>query len=246
MTPAKAMTPFFANFHCAWLRLQRDRFLASMIGMMLLIGLAIRGLLTLLDAPLQRNYQVDIASYDPLISSYFGLLTPALIGGCVAGFLILESKEEGPLLAIKIARRARGWMLSATLSYAVIISLGLSIAMLLLMGRPGPSLALQAAIILLNAMSATIFALILCIWSDNKVQAFAITKIISTLALAPVLAYFANAPWRFLAGILPFFWTCESWWLSTSNQDATLSLLAALGSTLLWGAVLMRVARKKL
>lgn len=240
------MNAFVANFHCAWLRLRRDRFLASMIGMMLLIGLAIRGILGLFEAALQNNYQLAISSYYPLVSGYFGLLTPALIGGCVAGFLILECKEEGPLLAIKVARRSRIWMLAATLSYAVMISLGLSIAMLTLMGLPGPSLGLSAAAIFINAISATIFALILCVWSDNKVQAFAITKITSVMALVPVVGYFSSAPLRYFAGLLPFFWTCELWWQALDRQAALASLGAALACTLLWVATLIWIALKKL
>lgn len=235
-----------ANLHCAWKRLRRDRFLGSMIGMMLLIGVAIRWILCALQEPLAQGYQVDLQAYDPLISGYFGLLTPALIGGCISGFLLLESKEEGPLLAIKVAPHARLVMLSAILSYAVLISAGLSVAMLLLMARPVPAPGLCALAILINALSATIFALILSIWSDNKVQAFAITKIISLLALIPVLAYFMTAPWRFLAGVVPFFWSCELWWVALKPQDALPSLAAALGCTLLWVAGLMSIAVKKL
>lgn len=240
------MRPFLANLHCAWLRLHRDRFLASMIGMMLMIGLVIRWLLLALSDPLAKNYSVDLSAYHPLISSYFGLLTPALIGGCVAGFLILESKEEGPLLAIKVAAKARLWMLSGTLTFAFIISFALSIAMFVLMGLPFPDLVTSGAAVLINALAATCFALILCIWSDNKVQAFATTKIISLLALIPVIAYFSSPPWRFLAGILPFFWTCELWWLAAEAQSLQTSLLAALGCTLAWVLGLLWIGMKRL
>lgn len=240
------MGPFFSNFRCAWLRLRRDQFLASMIGMMFMVGLAIRGLLSTLQEPLLRQYQFDLRSYEPLIASYFGLLTPTVIGGCVAGFLILESKEEGPLLAIKVARHSRAWMLSATLSYAVLISLTLSSIMILLMGVGVPSLRFVGPVIAISAIASTIFALILCIWSDNKVQAFAVTKITSAMALIPVVAYFAEPPWKLLAGILPFYWICEVWWSTAAAQPAIASLGAALGSTVLWVVGLVWIGIKKL
>lgn len=243
---AKRMGPLRSNLRCAWLRLRRDRFLASMIGMMVLMGLAIRGLLSALQEPLLREYQFDLRSYEPLIASYFGLLTPALIGGCVAGFLILESKEEGPLLAIKVARRARAWMLSATLSYAVLISLALSGIMVSLMGLGIPSLGFVGPVIAINAVASTIFALILCIWSDNKVQAFAITKLTSSMALVPVVAYFADPSWRFFAGFLPFYWICDVWWAAAEARPVVTSLGAALGSTLFWVAGLLWIGIKKL
>lgn len=240
------MGPFLTNVRCAWLRLHRDRFLASMIGMMLLVGLAIRWILVAVQEPLLQDAQLDLRNYHPLIASYFGLLTPALIGGCVAGFLILESKEEGPLVAIKVARRARAWMLSATLSYAVVLSIALSVIMLALMGLEVPALGLTGPVVVINALASTIFALILCIWSENKVQAFAITKITSMMALVPVIAYFSPAPWRFVAGILPFFWTCEVWWLAAKAQSALGSLGAALGCSLVWIVALGWIGAKKL
>ncbi|MCK5674272.1 MAG: hypothetical protein KAH95_12905, partial [Spirochaetales bacterium] len=52
---------------------------------------------------------------------------------------------------------------------------------------------------------------LIAVLAKNKIEAMAMGKVTGVLFIAPFIGWFAPAPWKFSAGILPPFWVSESY-----------------------------------
>ncbi len=49
-------------------------------------------------------------------------------------------------------------------------------------------------------------------FADNKVQAFALLKILSAVGFVPMAVYFLDEPLQLLGGVIPAYWGLKAWW----------------------------------
>ncbi len=135
------------------------------------------------------------------------LLMPAYLIGWITGFLILEERDEGPLLALSVTPIGKIGVASyrAALASFIVGAIAL-ISMPLLFPKAG--LLIIMIMVTLCAMQATMVNFILPAIAKNKVQGLAMTKVINLFSLAPLLA-FIPSPWRFLFAPVPGFWIGE-------------------------------------
>ncbi len=157
-----------------------------------------------MDSFALKTWQVtQFSSYiAPLI-----LLLPAYLIGWVTGFLILEERDEGPLLALSATPIGKNGVAIYRAGLAFIISAIIalfSIPFLL----PGAGLALSLFLTTLCSIQAAMVNFILPAMASNKVQGLAMSKAINLFALAPLLAFIPST-WRFLASPIPGFWIGE-------------------------------------
>ncbi len=143
------------------------------------------------------------------------LLMPSYLIGWIIGFLILEERDEGPLLALQVTPIGkRGIALyRALLTFTLAFALSLFATPILF-----EKISLPSAIFLssLSAIEAVTVTFALPAIAKNKVQGLAFTKVMNIFIMVPLLAIIAS-PWRYLAGIFPSFWVGE--YLSLSQQD---------------------------
>ncbi len=135
------------------------------------------------------------------------LLLPALLIGWVVGFLVLEDRDDGPLLAVAVTPLGtRGYLgYRAALAAALTTLLTVyGIALLL----PGVTPAIAVLLVLLIAAESVLAAAILPSVARNKVEGLAVTKLTNLTAIVP-LAALLPAPWRYLFGIIPSYWLGE-------------------------------------
>jgi len=157
-------------------------------------------------------HAVGVAAF----SSYavpVALLLPAFMVGWVSGFLFLEDRDDGPLMAIEVTPIGKlGFMVYRVAATALITAAITVLAAQLLM--PDGDLWIKALILLLVPTNAVLGALVLPAVARNKVEGMAVAKLINLAAVAPLLAILPS-PFRLIGGIVPTYWLGE--WLNLSR-----------------------------
>ena len=59
----------------------------------------------------------------------------------------------------------------------------------------------------------------LAIAAPNKVAGFAVVKVMNSVNLLPVVAYFVPRPLQFVAGILPPYWPMRALWSAAADES---------------------------
>jgi fluoroquinolone transport system permease protein len=209
-------------------QIARDRFLGFILGYSLVLAVLVRFGVPPLAGFLARRYGIDVVPYYGLVSSFVGLTLGSSMVGLVLGFLLLDARESRVIEAIAVSPVT----FDRFLNYRVAMPMALAVALnplcawLAGIGLPsfGPMIALSVA----GMMFAGIGTLALATFSDNKVQAFAVMKMISGASMVPLAAYFVAEPWQWLFGLFPPYWLFKAWWVAVEG-GASCWLYAALG-----------------
>lgn len=151
------------------------------------------------------RYGMDWTPFRPFIAGFAAMLSP-LLYGFMATFLVVDERDEGlieyfrvtPLAAKGYLRHRLGmvWTLGTTgaaLTLALLWPGGLACWLCLTMG-------------IILGMQGMLFTLAISTLAGNKVEALALGKAAGLTLAFPALAYFVDAPLRFLAAPLPHFW----------------------------------------
>lgn len=135
------------------------------------------------------------------------LCLPAFLIGWVGGFLFLEDRDDGPLLALEVTPIGKqgfiAYRTSVTMALTFVITFVSAVFIL-----PGQSPAMQLFVAVLIAMEALAAAFILPAVARNKVEGLALTKLTNIGAIVPLVAL-VPSPLRYVAGIVPTFWLGE-------------------------------------
>lgn len=155
----------------------------------------------------------------------FALLIPPMLVGWVTGFLLLEDRDDGPLLAVDVTPVGKGGFLGYRVTVTALVTVAVTLyAAPLVIPEFGWGMAVLMAVLV--AAEAAMVAVILPAIARNKVEGLALTKVINLASIVPLLAI-VPSPLRFLAGFFPSYWIGEV--LDLSGQ-ATLSF--AVGAVL--------------
>ena len=185
---------------------QRDGLLRGMLVLPLVIALAARFILPLVLQRLEASLGVDLLAYYPrIMSSALLLITPVIYGG-VIGFLLLDQRDTGTLLALQVTPLSLKLYLLSRLAVPMLISflvtpVALAVAGLVQLPWSALLLPLLAAVPL-----APLCALMLVAFAENKVQGLALVKGTSLAMIAPLVARWVPLPWRWAFGLLPTYW----------------------------------------
>jgi hypothetical protein len=182
----------------------RDPMLLFATGMSLAPALAFHFGRAALDAAALGAF--GLADFSRFVTP-FVLLMPAVLVGWVTGFLLLEDRDEGTLLALDVTPVGkRGFLL-----YRVSITALLAIALTLYawpLALPEADTPVVVGLCALVAASAIGFWVALPAIARNKVEGLALTKLTNLLAVVPLLAAIPS-PLRYAAGIVPTYWLGE-------------------------------------
>jgi hypothetical protein len=167
------------------------------------------------------------------------LLLPAVMVGWVSGFLFLEDRDEGPLVAIEVTPIGKlGFMVYRLAATALITAAITVLAVQLLL--PGSALWLKMLIVLAIPANAVLSALVLPAAARNKVEGLAVTKLMNLAAVAPLLAILPT-PFRLVGGIVPSYWLGE--WLNLGGEPILPMSVSVLIGSLVHIAALVIVVR---
>jgi len=207
------------------LSVRRDAFLPWMLALPPLLGLAVRLGLPPLGRWLEQRFGVIIADYHPLIGSFLSVVAPSVYGA-VIGFLLLEQRDDGTLVALQVTPlTARGYAIWR-LAGPMLVSVAMGLVVLRLAGLPGPGLGGQVVAAAAAAPLAPAWALFLAAFAANKVQGFALMKAAGIVNWPPVIAWFVSADLRRLFGICPTYWPVEVYWELAAGRSPLVPLAA--------------------
>lgn len=177
-----------------------------------------------MDAAVEAQFGfADIFSY--LLPIFLSI--PAFMVGWVTGFLFLEDRDDGPLLAVDVTPVGKRGFMSYRFAVTAAITFVLTLfGSALLLPERGVAVALVLSVMI--AMDAIGMALILPALARNKVEGLAVTKAVNILSFAP-LAALLPLPWRYLAGFLPTFWVGEIIYNAPAFPGGGFLIAAALG-----------------
>jgi fluoroquinolone transport system permease protein len=190
----------------------RDGFLLTLTAMTLVLAVGMRLVVRF----------VPIGHIDLYLAPAAALLAPMMLG-IVLGFGLIEEREQGTWLLLRVLPLSwTRWLLyllgtSATLSFL------LGLAAVWLYRRPahaGFAIAMTAA----GALTGPLMMLVLGAFSRNKIEGIAIQKLASTLSFVPVLVFVVPPPWQLLCGgWCPWYWLYLGLLRAYAEDPSTLS-----------------------
>lgn len=207
---------------------QRDPLLRWLAALPLAAALAARWLLPTLLAQLEELLQLELLLYYPDFMAFALLLLGPMLAGVVIGFLLLDQRDDRTLTALQVTPLSLNHYLAYRITMPILIGVGLALLTLPLSGLVSLPALVLLAVAVSAAPMAPLFALFLAAFAANKVQGFAIQKIMGVVFLPPLVAYFTPAPWEWFFGLVPTYWPAKTLWLAQAG-DARLWLFLIVG-----------------
>ena len=207
-------------------RLLRDEFL---VGASLYIAAVMVGLrfgMPALDAALMERWSWNLDPYMPLIASYMAAALGGTLVGILGGLLLLEMREENTIAAILVAPWSVRRLLAAESAAAYGLGVGLILLQAYVAGVALPPMTLLLPIAMVFGLFAPIFMLTVATFASSKLEAFALLKIVSLLALAPAAAFFVPEPWQWGAAVFPPYGAMKAWWHAAAASGTVWPWLA--------------------
>lgn len=169
-----------------------------------------------LTAALLGRFGFDLQPYFVLILSGL-ILLPAILTSMVVGFLLLDERDEGSLLALQVTPLTLPNYLLYKCSWPLVVGTAVNLLLLPAVGLIPLTLPQIALVSLVTAPLAPLLALVLVLIAENKVQGFALAKGLSGIPMFLIFAYFVPLPYQLLAGVIPSFWAVKLFWVLAEN-----------------------------
>jgi fluoroquinolone transport system permease protein len=181
----------------------------------------------------------DLGPYQALIASSFVTAAPGM-AGMVAGFLLLDERDEGVLTAIAVTPVPPPTFMLYRISAPLLLGAVMTIVSYPLMGLAPLRLVDLVAVAAVASLLAPATALFLAVFAANKVSGFAMVKILNTVNIAPVAAWFIAPPWQWMAGVVPAYWPMKMVWLASAGEPYAIEAVAGGMVGAAWIVILRR------
>jgi fluoroquinolone transport system permease protein len=171
----------------------------------------------------------NLTPYYPVLFMMMALLIPMLFG-FVIGFLIMDERDEQLLTVLRVMPISRsGYLIYRMLLLSVLAFLIIAVFPLLT-GLITVSFIDYLPSAILFALFTPILALIMNVAASNKVQAFAVMKMLGSVFYLPLFALFISDNLKYLFSVIPNFWTfmALNTVLTTGGQDYVFLLVGAI------------------
>jgi len=193
--------------------IRRDSMISWMVFLPIMMALILRWGVPPLTARLIEQYDFDLVEYYPVLLAYFFIGMCPMVFGVVIGFLLLDEKDDNTLTALQVTPLP----LNGYILYRVMVPIILSFALMFVIFPLANLTSFDARMILFSALAAApmapMLALSLASFAQNKVQGFALMKLIGIVLFVPIIAYFASPGWELVFGIFPTYWPMKTFWL---------------------------------
>jgi fluoroquinolone transport system permease protein len=196
----------------------RDPLLTWMPALPLFLALFLRAATPKIALLLESQWAFDLRPFYPLLMSNFVVMT-STVAGLVVGFLLLDERDDGTLLALQVTPLPPQSYLLYRLAAPTLVGLMMTLVGYPLAGLTPLPLVDQLMVAVLGALSGPQIALVLALFAANKVAGFALLKVLNAVMMLPVAAYFAPLPWQWLAGLLPPYWPLKVFWLAAAGEN---------------------------
>ena len=181
----------------------RDRFLVLLVFYSLALALVSRVVVARLGVPRLDLY---LAPAMPLLG--------AMMLGTVLGFALIEEREQGTWLLLRVLPVPSRTVFGYLAAVATACSFAIGLAATVLYGYPVAHGGRFAVMLLAASATAPLVMLVLGAFGSNKVEGMALSKIVSGTGVFPAIVFLAPLPWQALV-----FW-CPWYWLYVGLLDA--------------------------
>lgn len=205
LTALRALGPLDA--HNIW----RDPLLKWLLFVPLLVALLVRFGFPILAELFATQFGFDLYLFRPLLAGGL-LLLPAMLVGMVIGFLLLDERDEGTLIALQVTPLTLTQLFLYRLLWPLAVGIVLTAVSLPLTGLGSWTWREIWLGAIVAAPLAPLLAFLLTAVAQNKVQGLALVKLLSGMQMLPLVAYFVPMPWQFIFGFLPTFWLLRMMW----------------------------------
>lgn len=191
--------------------------LAGIIGPLALVAI-VRYLYPPISEWVALQLHFRLEPYDGFAASLLASVIPMLLG-MMSGLLMLDERDANLIAYYAVTPLGRGGYLAYRLALpclACIACLGLFVGASGLFGdADGLSIPvlhpLHLGAVLLLALEAPLFALLLASFASNKVEGLALSKLGGLLIAGPIAAFFAPGAWGLLGAWIPSYWPAAMW-----------------------------------
>ena len=161
----------------------------------------------------------DLTQHYSFVMSFFALLTPMMLG-ILAGFIILDERDERILTFFAVTPLGKAGYLFYRLGSPVVLSFIFSFCGMLVIGLVDFSAVKSLPVHLMSALEAPLMALFLAVFAKNKVEGMALSKAIGVTFFAPFIGYLVKGPIQLLGGIVPPYWVTQAFLASLTPGGA--------------------------
>ncbi len=140
------------------------------------------------------------------------LAVSAFMIGWVAGFLILEERDDGPILAIEVTPVGKAGLVINRLILTMLLTALITLFSIQLL-FPDMGWGMRIFLAFLVGLEAISVALVIPTIARNKVEGLAVAKVTNMASLLPALAL-VPSPWRYLGAVFPTYWIGEVFQIS--------------------------------
>lgn len=184
----------------------------STLVMMLFAPLAITGLLFFmptLEVLIQSKFGFDLSPYRLFAVSFLNLV-PGMLFAMIYGFIILDERDEDVIDFISITPLRKQGYLTYKLMMPMLLS-GSFFLVLIFASLPIPLNPVNGlGLAVMVALETAIGILFLVVFSENKVEGLAFSKLLGLMYLAFPLVFFWDSNWHWLSAFLPPFWIAKT------------------------------------
>jgi len=198
-------------------RMIRDQFIVGLLVFVVAMSVGLRFALPALDELLQGRSGLVLSEYFPLFASYLATSTGAVMAGLILGILLIENREQDTLSALRVSPLPLGRLLMIEGIFAWTVSVVLTLVSVTITGIGLPALHELVLFALACSLFAPLIMLTIASFCANKLEAFALLKILNILVIGPMVAFFVPEPWQYFAAIFPPYGIMKAWWIACSG-----------------------------
>jgi fluoroquinolone transport system permease protein len=223
---------------------RRDPLLAWIAVLPFVLALVYRLFVPWLREALLPALAFDLTPYYPLIASSFITAAPGVVG-MVVGFILIDERDDGVLTAVAVTPVTPATYIAYRISAPLFVGVLMTVLAYPIMRLAPLPISDLLAIAFVAAPLAPITALFLAVFAQNKVSGLAIVKILKTVNIGPVVAWFVPLPSQWLVGVVPAYWPMKMLWLTAEARAYVAYLVGGLLVSAAWILVLLRKFQRR-
>jgi fluoroquinolone transport system permease protein len=197
---------------------RRDDLLAWVVGTPIVLAVILRFGVPALGGWLRVTWAFDLRQYDALFMGFYLLMSSSMVG-MIVGFLLLDERDEGTLTALAVTPMPLAGYIIYRLTLPLLAGFVVTLAGYPLAGLAPIAPGALAAVALVAALNAPVVVLSLAAFAENKVSGFALVKVLNTVSMLPVAAWFIDMPWQIAAGLVPGYWPMKMLWQASAGRE---------------------------
>ena len=147
-----------------------------------------------------------LESFYPVLFMMMAIMMP-MVFGFITAFLVLDERDENLLTVLRVMPISRSRYLIYRMLLMTSFSFVYAALFPALTGLVQVPFLSYLPVAVLFAMFTPVMTLIINVLASNKVQGYAVMKILGSVFLLPLFALFIAENWKYVLGLVPNFWT---------------------------------------